>query len=152
MASLLHVSFYILAVNKNVQALACASILAASYSLSDLTTSVNFESIDFAIYFVYDIVTLAIVIMSRHFFYKYDPRQPCYIYCSLGLTINAMLFLAMFIDSHLLGTDEPWALWYFYSSMVNIVDLVMVGALILNRDFLGLQLISRRVFNIKTSS
>ncbi|WP_155733339.1 hypothetical protein [Pseudoalteromonas luteoviolacea] len=149
MASLLHVTFYILAVNKNVQALACASILAASYSLSDLTTPANFESIDFAVYFLYDVVTLGAIILAKYLFFRDAKNHPCYVYCCIGLTINALLFFAMFVDSHLLGTYEPWALWYFYSSTVNIVDLVMVSVVILNRDFIGLQLLSRKFLSSK---
>ncbi|KZN51429.1 hypothetical protein N476_13660 [Pseudoalteromonas luteoviolacea H33] len=145
MASLLHVSFYILAVNKNVQALACASILAVSYSLSDLTTPANFESFDFAIYFLYDVVTLAAIVLAKYLLFRNAQKQSCYVYCCTGLAINAILFLVMFIDSHLLGTKEPWALWYFYSSAVNIVDLIMVSVVILNRDFLGLQLMTRKL-------
>lgn len=152
MASLLHVSFYILAVNKNVQALACATILAISYSLSDLTMPVNFEAIDFGVLLAYDLLTLFILIIARHFLFQQAARQPCYTYCCIGLTINALLFLAMFTDSYLLGNYEPWALWYFYSSTVNIVDLIMVSAVILNRDFIGLQLLSRKLLNTKATA
>ncbi|MDK1289531.1 hypothetical protein [Pseudoalteromonas umbrosa] len=149
MASLLHVSFYILAVNKNAQALACASILAVSYGLSDLTGSAKLESFDFAIYFFYDALTLSIIVFARFLFFKNAPKEPCYLYCCVGLIINALLFIAMFVDSHLLGTKEPWALWYFYSSTVNLVDLIMVSALILNRDFFGFQFIAKKIYGMK---
>ncbi|KZN68524.1 hypothetical protein N478_15275 [Pseudoalteromonas luteoviolacea S4060-1] len=152
MASLMNIFFYVLAINKNLQTLSCSVILATSYGVSDLSLSTQFHSSDFGILLAYDVITIICLLIARQILFKREKVQPVIIYCCLGLMINSALFLAMFVDSHLLGNYQPWGLWYFYSTTVNVVDLIMVGVVILNRDLLGIQLITKKLGRDKAAA
>jgi hypothetical protein len=44
----------------------------------------------------------------------------------------------MYIDTNIYGNTTPWLLWSVYSFGVNLVDITMIVALIIDRDILGL--------------
>ncbi|TQF72160.1 hypothetical protein [Pseudoalteromonas luteoviolacea] len=145
----MNISFYVLAINKNLQTLCCSVILAVSYGVSDLSLSTQFQPSDFGILLAYDVFTIVGMLIARQIFFKREVVQPVIVYCCIGLSINSALFLAMFIDSYMLGNYKPWALWYFYSTTVNVIDLIMVGVVILNRDLLGILLVSKKLWRAK---
>jgi len=84
----------------------------------------------------WDLVTLSLIILFAKFVKEHNPTSFYYI-CS-GLSVNTLLFLAIYYDIYIKYNKEPWLLWDIYSFGVNIVDLVMIVALIVDRDFLGL--------------
>lgn len=60
-------------------------------------------------------------------------------YIILGLSINAFLCFVIHIDLRTLDNREPWWFWSFYSLSINIIDLLMIVSLMVNRDFLKLE-------------
>ncbi|MDP2633975.1 MULTISPECIES: hypothetical protein [unclassified Pseudoalteromonas] len=65
-------------------------------------------------------------------------KLPAKLYVIIGLTVNMLLFLAMHIDINVLMHYEHWWFWTFYSITVNVMDVMMIIALLTNKDFLGL--------------
>ncbi|MBS3798382.1 hypothetical protein [Pseudoalteromonas sp. BDTF-M6] len=59
-------------------------------------------------------------------------------YCIAGLTVNGLLHLWVYYDLYITGTEEYWWLWSLYPLSVNVIDAIIITALIINRDFLGL--------------
>jgi len=87
-------------------------------------------------WFIYDLVTLVIIL---GFSYGLKEKVPsCIKYLIVGLTINSTLFFAMHIDIVINGNKERWLLWDVYTVAVNLVDFIMIFALIFNRDYLGI--------------
>ncbi|KAF7788681.1 hypothetical protein PRUB_a1715 [Pseudoalteromonas rubra] len=138
MAFLLSAGLAILGININKQVLSASLILSLSYSLSDLFMSIDMVASDFIYWASYDVLTVVALFIARYRWFRHAPLQPAFFYCVLALSINAAMFFMMYVDSYLLGTRDPWLLWYIYSWTVISADFVMVGALITNRDFLAL--------------
>jgi len=67
-------------------------------------------------------------------------------YIVSGLLINACLTYAIYIDLYINWNSEPWWLWSLYSMGVNIIDLIMIIAIFINKDFLGLMKLKGRLF------
>ena len=67
-------------------------------------------------------------------------------YIVSGLIINACLTYAIYIDLYINWNSEPWWLWSLYSMGVNIIDLIMIIAIFINKDFLGLMKLKGRLF------
>ena len=67
-------------------------------------------------------------------------------YIVSGLIINACLTYAIYIDLYINWNSDPWWLWSLYSMGVNIIDLLMIIAIFINKDFLGLMKLKGRLF------
>lgn len=64
-------------------------------------------------------------------------NYPAKFYVIVGLIINSILFISMYIDVSIIENTKEWWLWSFYTVTVNVVDAVMLVALFSNKDFLG---------------
>ncbi|WP_372760354.1 hypothetical protein [Pseudoalteromonas sp.] len=119
-------------INKKDKALVFLSfVMFSSYSASIF---VAIDTITYFEYFAFDIFTLAtIVILGR-----YITKAAAYYYLLIGLMINASLFFGMHYDIFITENYQPWWFWSVYSFGVNVIDLMMICALVINRDFLGL--------------
>ncbi|WP_167850848.1 hypothetical protein [Pseudoalteromonas sp. KS88] len=113
-----------------------------SYLLSDplLSLSVGVDIIysinGYIIWAISDFVILLIIlIITRK---SRVQKLPAKLYVIIGLTVNMLLFLAMHIDINVLMHYEHWWFWTFYSITVNVMDVMMIIALLTNKDFLGL--------------
>ncbi|MDN3489969.1 MULTISPECIES: hypothetical protein [unclassified Pseudoalteromonas] len=71
-------------------------------------------------------------------------------YIVSGLLINACLTYAIYIDLYINWNSDPWWLWSLYSMGVNVVDLLMIIAIFINKDFLGLMKLKGRLFRSRT--
>jgi hypothetical protein len=71
-------------------------------------------------------------------------------YIVSGLIINACLTYAIYVDLYINWNSEPWWLWSLYSMGVNVVDLLMIIAIFINKDFLGLMKLKGRLFRSRT--
>jgi len=71
-------------------------------------------------------------------------------YIVSGLLINACLTYAIYVDLYINWNSEPWWLWSLYSMGVNIIDLIMIIAIFINKDFLGLMKLKGRLFRSRT--
>lgn len=76
-------------------------------------------------------------------------KLPAKFYVIVGLTVNMLLFFSMHIDINVFMNYEPWWFWTFYSFTVNIMDVMMIIALLNNKDFLGLLKGVRAMFETK---
>ncbi|WP_350545107.1 hypothetical protein [Pseudoalteromonas sp. 5-MNA-CIBAN-0065] len=53
----------------------------------------------------------------------------------------------MYYDLYILENIDEWWLWSVYSIGVNVIDLLMIAVLFINKDFLGLIELKRFIFN-----
>jgi hypothetical protein len=51
----------------------------------------------------------------------------------------------MYLDIYIFGNIEPWYFWDVYTYLVNLIDFVMIVALIVDKDFLGLHKVKNKV-------
>jgi NhaP-type Na+/H+ or K+/H+ antiporter len=94
-------------------------------------------------YFYYDLATVFVIFCAHLVTRTKTSKVSYYVYC--GLVANSIFFLAMHIDIFVHGNKEPWWLWNLYAIAVNIIDFIMICALIIGRDFLGILRLSRWV-------
>jgi hypothetical protein len=58
----------------------------------------------------------------------------------------------MYYDLYVIKNTEPWVFWDIYTFSVNIIDLIMIVALIVDRDFLGLNKLKNTIQTFCISS
>ncbi len=56
----------------------------------------------------------------------------------------ALVVLSIFVDIVLVENRTPWILWSIYSFGVNIIDLMMIVALLTNKDFFKFAAVAKR--------
>ncbi|WP_105166836.1 hypothetical protein [Pseudoalteromonas sp. T1lg23B] len=144
LAFLFNFSFFILKLNTNKSLLLTSGLMAGSYFLSN-----HFYDIDipaaymYLQWLAYDVVSI-LCIWGLHKLTK-QPFSISSIYVFVGLTVNSLLFALMHLDIVVLGNKQQWWFWTVYSASVNFFDLMMVVALILNRDFLFIESLSNKI-------
>ncbi|CCQ10243.1 hypothetical protein PALB_11080 [Pseudoalteromonas luteoviolacea B = ATCC 29581] len=84
---------------------------------------------------LYDLATIVLITFSLKIF-KQSFNSAAY-YILIGLSCSTILFLTMHIDVEILGNKVAWFLWDVFSYGGTLIDLIMITALILNRDFLN---------------
>ncbi|KTD95622.1 MULTISPECIES: hypothetical protein [unclassified Pseudoalteromonas] len=123
-------------------------IMMISYSLNlyidAYTPSVHLQL------FAFDVVTIVVIFIWRLYFGKVIPIG--FYYLIVGLTINATLFMALYIESIVKLYDGYWWLWGVYGSVMPLVDLIMAVVLIANKDFLGVVKLKNSMLNRKTQA
>lgn len=144
LAFLLNAFFYLSNISKNMSLMLTSFVMAASYFTSnhfiDLSASTAHIYLN---WIAYDVITIALI-----FFLNLLTKQKLCLaakYAVAGLCANALLCLLIHIDLRVLDTREPWWFWYFYTLAINTIDVIMVAALILDRDFLGVKFINHKV-------
>ncbi|WP_140394336.1 hypothetical protein [Pseudoalteromonas sp. A601] len=108
------------------------------------------SSVTYLFWFSSNLVCLLIILRLTSG--TYLGKLPAKLYIIIGLTVSMLLFLAMHIDINVLMNYEPWWFWTFYSITVNVMDVMMIIALLTNKDFLGLLGCYRWVFETKQSA
>ncbi len=147
MAFLLNLFFYVSELNRNKSLVVTSFFMAVSYFSSN--HFINLENSNTNLYIewcIYDVVTLILILFS-HYFLKHTSVAAKYIYA--GLVINSVLYGLIHIDLIVLWNREVWWFWTFYSIGVNVVDFLMIVALITNKDFLFIGK-CRKYFSKKT--
>lgn len=91
----------------------------------------------------YDLITISLIISLNKAFKQTLCTAAKYVIA--GLTLNALLCLLIHIDLRVLANREPWWFWYFYTLAINTIDVIMVAALILDRDFLGMKFLKNKI-------
>lgn len=134
---LLNLFFFISGVSKELSLLLTSGVMAASYfisnhfiSLSDIGVWVYIE------WAIYDLLTISSILFCHYFFSKKFCVAAYYVF--FGLFINTFLYFLIFSDFYFMKTTERWWFWSFYTIAVNVVDVVMVAVLIVNKDFMFL--------------
>ena len=96
----------------------------------------SLKTVTYLDYFMFDIVTILIVIIWG---IKTKYTIPtALIYLITGMSINAMLFLGMHYDTVIIGNIDYWWFWAVYVIGTISIDLLMALVLIINKDLLGL--------------
>ncbi len=98
------------------------------------TSFINFSIYSYVAYAIADVLTMLLILWIYHG----KGHIPALYYCVVGLSLNALLHIAMLVDFFIFNNDEPWLLWSVYSIGINFNDAMMIIVLIVNRDFLGL--------------
>jgi len=126
----------ILADKKEHKLLLTSVLMFLSYFISDHFNTFTATSKIYFIWFLYDISTVLIVFIILRF--MKGKISPGIMYVYIGLIINSILFLSMYLDIHIYQNKTYWWLWGLYSTGINLIDFMMVFALILNKDYLGI--------------
>ena len=113
-------------------------VMTASY-LSSLF--IDIQTIRYLDFFYFDIATIfALVILNL-----FIKERLISAYLLTGLSVNAILFLGMHLDTVVYKNYEPWFLTVLYSWLVNFNDLAMVAVFFIKKDFLGLVYIYKQL-------
>jgi len=143
LAFLLNSFFYISCISKNISLLITSTVMAVSYFTSnhfiDLSASTEFI---YLTWIGYDILTISFILLINRIFNQKLCTAAKYVL--VGLSLNALLCFLIHIDLKVLINREPWWFWNFYTLGINSIDVVMVAALILDRDFLAISSIKRK--------
>ena len=136
MAFFFNVFIYAIGLKKGTTLLFSSFVMMCSYTLSDYffrwLSLKNSLYLNFALYDVATITALIIV-------YKFVKKTtPSFLYLVLGLSINTIFFLLMHVDSEIYENTHYWWFWEVYMYTVNLIDITMIVALIVDRDILGL--------------
>jgi hypothetical protein len=119
--------------------------MASSYFTSNHFIDLNDTYIEsmYLTWIIYDAVTITLILALNRLF----KQKLCIAakYVIVGLSLNALLCLILHIDLRVLANREPWWFWYFYTLAINTIDVIMVAALILDRDFLGVKFIKHNL-------
>ncbi|WOC25641.1 hypothetical protein LY624_13790 [Pseudoalteromonas sp. N1230-9] len=123
-----------MSINKNDRRpLILAFIMMLSYFLSGVLELSSFHYLN---WLYYDLVTIIIIVAWLKL--KQHPIFYAAIYILIGLLLNSFLMLSIYIDIFVYDNTTPWLLWTIYSLGVNSIDIMMILALLLNKDFLKL--------------
>ncbi|TMP88932.1 hypothetical protein CWC05_00845 [Pseudoalteromonas ruthenica] len=113
----------------------CSFVMALSYGVSDHFFDF-FSGVEvYLTWFYYDMVTL-LLISPILFVPSRCSLSPGVIYVLVGLSFNSLLMLSMHYDIVIRENYTSWWLWSVYSIGINLADLIMIVALIVDRDFL----------------
>ncbi len=145
LAFLLNSFFYVSGISKNISLLITSAVMAASYFTSNhfLDLTVTYRENMYLTWIVYDAVTVALILSLNRICKQHLCTASKYVIT--GLALNALLCLLIHIDLRVLLNRDPWWFWYFYTLAINTIDVIMVAALILDRDFLGVKFIRHSI-------
>lgn len=136
MAFFFNIFIYSIDVKRKTTLLISSFIMMVSYMTGDhFFTWLSFTTVTYIHWAIYDLVTLLCLGISYHLIKKITVS---FTYLVCGLSINILLFVAVYLDLHVYENSTYWILWDVYSFGVNIVDFTMIVALIVDRDILGL--------------
>jgi hypothetical protein len=106
-------------------------VMTASY-LSSLF--IDIQTIRYLDFFYFDIATIFALVVLNLFI----KERLISAYLLTGLSVNAILFLGMHLDTVIYNNYEPWLFTIVYSWLVNFNDFAMVAVFFIKKDFLGL--------------
>ncbi len=150
LAFLLNLFFYVSELNQDKSLVITSFLMALSYFCSNHFIILENANENLYIkWFTYDLVTL-IFIFVAHRVVNLTSTATKYIYA--GLMINSILYALIHIDLMVLWNREAWWFWTFYSFSVNVVDFLMIVALITNKDFLLIKKIKWNLFQRKNKN
>ncbi|WP_259396038.1 hypothetical protein [Pseudoalteromonas sp. SR45-1] len=140
-----NVFVYSLDVKRGTTLLLSSFIMMISYTLSDyFYTWLSIKNSIYLDWALYDISTILALICI----YKITEKTtPSFLYLIVGLSINSIFFFCMYLDMYIFGNMERWFFWDVYTYAVNLMDLIMIVALIIDRDFLGLHKLKNKILS-----
>lgn len=142
---LLNLLFHILKVKSNLSLVITSGILSSSYLLSNIYLDLSLaKSSLYLSWFFYDLFTIAVLFFG-HFKLKLKRCTALYYVCYC-LFFNSLLYLGIHTDLIILGNKEDWWFWSFYSAGILLSDCIMVVTVIINKDWLGVRKVSRKLY------
>ncbi|MEM7174265.1 MAG: hypothetical protein AAF380_03370 [Bacteroidota bacterium] len=150
MAFFFNVFVFSIDIKRSTTLLLSSFVMMVSYTASDyFFTWFSYYETTYLDWAIYDIVTIASLMIFYQFIKK---TTPSFLYLVTGLTLNLILVSLMHLDVYIYKNLEPWFFWEVYTFGVNIIDFLMVIALIVDRDFLGLHTLKNKLISLfKTS-
>lgn len=146
MAFFFNLFVYSLDIKRDSTLLLSSFIMMISYTASDyFLTWISVRTSDYFDWALYDLATVATLMLAYLLLKK---TSSSFLYLILGLSINTLFFLAMYLDVFIFGNQKPWLLWDIYTYTVNIIDLIMIVALIVDRDFLFLHSLKNKIVSL----
>lgn len=146
MAFFFNAFIYSLNIKRNTTLLLSSFIMMVSYSSSDyFYTWLSIQNGFLLDWALYDFGTIVALLIAYAFIKK---TTSSFLYLITGLTINSLFFICMYIDMYVFNNQEPWLFWDIYTFSVNLIDLIMIVALIVDRDFLGLHKLKSKVLSL----
>ncbi|PCC12179.1 hypothetical protein [Pseudoalteromonas sp. JB197] len=146
MAFLFNIFVFTLDVKRKSTLMLSSFILMLSYSATDyFFTWISYYNTTYFDWAVHDLITILCLGLS----YKViKVTTPSFLYLTLGLSINMLLALLMHVDVFINNNTKPWFFWDAYTFGVTINDFIMIVALIVDRDFLGLHKLKSKVLSL----
>ena len=136
MAFFFNVFIYAIGLKKGTTLLLSSFVMMCSYTLSDyFFTWLSLKNSLYLNFALYDVATITALIIVYKLVKK---TTPSFLYLVLGLSINTIFFLLMHVDSEIYENTHYWWFWEVYMYTVNLIDITMIVALIVDRDILGL--------------
>ncbi|AUL73503.1 hypothetical protein ATS72_007810 [Pseudoalteromonas sp. 13-15] len=136
MAFFFNIFIYAIGLKKGTTLLFSSFVMMCSYTLSDyFFTWLSIKNSLYLQFALYDIATIFALICVYKIVKK---TTPSFLYLVLGLSINTIFFLLMYIDGNVLENNKHWWFWEVFIYTVNLIDITMIVALIVDRDILGL--------------
>ncbi|CAH9054377.1 hypothetical protein PSECIP111951_01979 [Pseudoalteromonas holothuriae] len=125
----------------NLSLIITSGLVTASYAMSSYLYSFN-ELINlYLLWIIYD-AELIFLLWALHKLLKIEHTYS-FIYVCLGLVCNSCLYALIYIDRNIVGTNEVWWFWYFYSTAIKVFDALIIIALFTNKDFLKLSVLKQ---------
>ena len=150
MAFFFNAFVFSLGIKRDTTLLLSSFIMMTSYTLSDyFFTWLSIENSLYLDWALYDYGTIAALTLA---FVLFKKTTYSFLYIILCLFINSILSLFMYFDMYLSNNREPWFLWDIYTFGVNIIDLIMIVVLIVDRDFLGLHKLKSKLCDLFKST
>ena len=136
MAFFFNAFVYSLGVKRGTTLLLSSFVMMCSYTLSDyFFTWLSLKNSLYLNFALYDIATIIALLCLYKIVKK---TTPSFLYLIIGLSINTVFFALMHIDIYIYENKQHWWLWEAFLYTVNLVDITMIVALIVDRDILGL--------------
>ena len=146
MAFFFNIFVYSLDVKRDTTLLLSSFIMMISYTATDyIFTWLSYYDTTYFDWAIYDLSTILCLAIAFLFIKK---TTPSFLYLLIGLSVNSIFFLLMYLDVYINKNLESWWFWSVYQFSVNIIDFLMVVALIVDRDFLGLHGIKRKLIRL----
>ena len=144
MAFFFNAFVFTLGIKRNTTLLLSSFIMMLSYTISNyFFTWLSVENSVYLAWALYDYATIAVLVLA---FYIFKKTTPSFLYIITGLILNSIFSLSMYLDIYINENRDAWFLWDLYAFSVNIIDLIMIVVLIVDRDFLGLHKLKNKFF------
>ncbi|MDP5214331.1 hypothetical protein ORJ66_14850 [Pseudoalteromonas tunicata] len=126
----------LLNVDRSYKTFITSIIMFISYFFSDHFNDFFSTNHIFLTWALYDLSAILLIFLATKYLKNNASIAINYVY--FGLIINSIFFLLMYLDLIIFETRETWWFWTAYTVSVNIIDLMMIVALITDRDYLKL--------------
>ncbi|WP_166420890.1 hypothetical protein [Pseudoalteromonas sp. Z1A8] len=146
MAFFFNIFVYSLGVKRKTTLLLSSFVMMVSYTATDyFYTWLSYYQTTYLDWALHDIVTVSCLVAL---FFVIKKTTPSFLYLLIGLFINTTFFILMYLDVYFYENLEPWWFWSLYQFTINIIDILMVVSLIVDRDFLGLHMVKSKLINL----